>query len=119
MYASLSGAGLLLGIILSVVVSICKGSLDLYSMALFASISIAMALLSGSMTIPLTFLFSEEKSMLGLIAAYPLSAAVFAGAALLMDNRIAACGLVAAAGAALYILSWVLSRKHIVKRDIR
>jgi hypothetical protein len=57
--------------------------------------------------------------MLGLIAAYPLSAAVFAGAALLMDNRIAACGLVAAAGAALYILSWVLSRKHIVKRDIR
>lgn len=118
LYLLLSGAGLLLGIILGVMASIFKGQLDLQSMLLFVSISVAMALFSGSMTIPFTFLFSEEKSMLGLIIAYPLSAVVFVGAALLIDNKLIACGLVTVIGALLYIISWLISRKCIVNRDI-
>lgn len=118
LYLLLSGTGLLLGIILSVTVSICKGSFDYHSMLLFVSISIAMALFSGSMTIPFSFLFSEEKSMLGLIIAYPLSAMVFMGAALLIDSKLTACGLVAALGILLYTVSWGISRKYIADRDI-
>ena len=64
LYVLLSGAGLLLGIILSVMVSVWKGQPDDPSMLLFVSISIAMALFSGSMTIPFAFLFSEEKRMI-------------------------------------------------------
>ncbi len=118
LYLLLSGAGLLLGIILGVMASIFKDQLDYQSMLLFVSISVAMALFSGSMTIPFTFLFSEEKSMLGLIIAYPLSAVVFVGAALLIDNKLIACGLVTVIGALLYIISWLISRKCIVNRDI-
>lgn len=118
LYLLLSGIGLLLGVTLSIIVSVFKGQLDYNAMLLFISISIAMALLSGSMTIPFAFLFSEEKSMLGLIIAYPLSAAVFVGVALLIDNKLMACGLVAIAAVVLYIMSWSISRKYIANRDI-
>lgn len=118
LYLLLSGIGLLLGITLSVIVSMFKGQLDYHSMLLFVSISIAMALFAGSMTIPFAFLFSEEKSMLGLIIAYPLSAMIFVAAALLFDNKLMACSLVAIAAVLLYIISWATSRKHIANRDI-
>lgn len=118
LYLLLSGIGLFLGITLSVIVSVFKGQLDYNSMLQFISISIAMALFSGSMTIPFAFLFSEEKSMLGLIIAYPFSGTVFVGAALLIDNKIIACGLVAVAGILLYTISWLIARKLIIKRDI-
>lgn len=118
LYLLLSGVGLFLGISLSIVASLLKGQLNYQTMMLFISISVAMALFSGSMTIPFTFLLTEEKSMLGLIIAYPISAAVFVGTALLLDNMFIACGLVTAVGTALYIASWLLSRKLIVKRDI-
>ena len=118
LYLLLSGIGLFLGITLSVIVSVFKGQLDYNSMLQFISISIAMALFSGSMTIPFAFLFSEEKSMLGLIIACPLSAAVFVGVALLIDNKLIACGLVVIAAVVLYIMSWSVSRKYIANRDI-
>ena len=118
LYLLLSGIGLLLGIVLSAIVSMFRGQLDYNFMLLFISISIAMALLSGSMTIPFAFLFSEEKSMLGLIIAYPLSALVFVGAALLIDNELIACSLVAIAGMVLYTASWIISRKRIANRDV-
>lgn len=118
LYLLLSGVGLLLGVILGVVASIFKGQLDYQTMLLFVGISVAMALFSGSMTIPFTFLFSEEKSTLGLIIAYPVSAAVFVGVALLIDNKLIACGLVTVVGILLYVVSWLIARKLIVKRDI-
>lgn len=118
LYVLLSGAGLLLGIILSVMVTVWKGQPDDPSMLLFVSISIAMALFSGSMTIPFAFLFSEEKSMLGLILAYPLSSVLFAVAAALIDNKLTACGLVAVAGITVFVISWIISRNYIVNRDI-
>lgn len=65
LYLLLIGIGLLLGVILGVVASIIKGQIDYQSMMLFVGISVAMALFSGSMTIPLTFLLSEEKKYVG------------------------------------------------------
>ena len=56
--------------------------------------------------------------MLGLIIAYPLSAMVFMGAAMLIDDKLTACGLVAAAGILLYTVSWGVARKYIAGRDI-
>ena len=118
LYLLLSGIGLLLGVILGVVASIIKGQIDYQSMMLFVGISVAMALFSGSMTIPLTLLLSEEKSMLALIIAYPLSAFVFVGAALLIDNKLLACSLVTIVGVVLYAISWLISRKQITNKDM-
>ena len=109
---------MLLGVVLGVVASIIKGQIDYQSMMLFVSIGIAMALLSGSVTMPLTFLLSEEKSILALIIAYPLSAFVFVGAALLIDNKLLACGLVTIVGVLLYAISWLISRKQIINKDM-
>lgn len=118
LYLLLSGIGSFLGVILGAVASIIKGQIDYKSMLLFIGISVAMALFSGSMTIPLTFLLSEEKSMLALIIAYPLSAFVFVGAVLLIDNKLLACGLVTIAGVLLYAISWLISRKQIINKDM-
>lgn len=118
LYLLLSGTGLLSGVLLSGAISLIKGQLDYDSIVLFVGISVAMALFSGSMTLPFAFLFSEEKSMLALIIAYPLSAAAFVGAALWFENKMTACGFVALLGTALYGVSWRFSRKTIAYREI-
>ncbi len=118
LYLLLSGVGLLLGSTLSIVASIVKGELDYHSMLLFISISVAMALFCGSIVIPFTFLFSEEKSLIGVLGGYPLSAVAFVGIRLLIDNEIIACSVVALLGILLYTISWILSRNHIANRDV-
>ncbi len=118
LYLLLSSMGFLLGVTLSIAVSLFRNQLDYNTMLIFISISAALALFSGSMTIPCTFLFSEEKSMLSLMVAYPLSTAVFVGAALLFDNKMVACGAVSLLGTALYIASWYIARKYIAYKEI-
>lgn len=118
LYLLLSGMGFLLGAILSIAVSSLKRQLDHDMMLIFISISIALALFSGSITIPCAFLFGEEKSMLSLIIAYPLSPVVFVGAALLLDDILVACGVVSLLGTVLYVVSWLIARKYIAYREI-
>ncbi len=62
LYILLSGAGLLFGILFSVTVSVCQGQPDYDSMLLYAGISIALALFSGSMTLPLRFFSAKKKA---------------------------------------------------------
>ena len=69
LYLLLSGVGAILGVIISIVVSLVKNQLSSGDMFMFICISLAMALLSGSITIPCNFLLSEEKSMISLIIA--------------------------------------------------
>lgn len=118
LYVLLSGTGLLLGAALGVAASLFKHQLEYDAMLIFISISVALALCAGSITIPCTFLFSEEKSMLSLMLAYPLSAAVFVGAALLLRDKMAACGAVFLLGIVLYSVSWYFARKQIARREI-
>lgn len=117
LYLLLSGIGFLLGIILSITVSALKNQLDHNTMFIFISISIALALFSGSITLPCTFLFSEDISVLSLIIAYPLSSVVFVGAALFFDNRLVACGVVFLLGAVFYMFSWYIARTHIAYKE--
>ena len=70
------------------------------------------------MTIPLNFLWTEEKSMLSLILAYPLSAALFAGSALLLPDKRVACAAVAALSLLLFAASWLLARRRMAHTGI-
>ena len=56
--------------------------------------------------------------MLSLIIAYPLSATIFVGAALLFDNKMVACSMVSLLGIVLYIVSWNIARKYIAYKEI-
>ena len=118
LYLLLSGTGFLLGILLGGAVALGKNAFDGETMGIFSCISLALALFSGSMTIPLNFLWSEERSMLSLILAYPLSAAIFAGSAFLLPNKRVAGAAVAALSLLLFAASWLLARRRMARMDI-
>ena len=118
LYLLLSGAGLVLGFVLGGAAALLKNEPDSASMLIFAGISVAMALLSGSISIPCNLLLSEEKSIISLILAYPLSAAVFIAASLLTGDRLVTCAVTAVLGVILYAVSWIFSRKFIARRDV-
>lgn len=118
LYLLMSSVGFIFGIIIGIIVSVAKNQLDFNTMFSFISIAPAMALISGSITIPCGFLFSEEKNMIGLIIAYPISALLLVALALIVDDKLVACGIVTILGIIIYSISWVLSRKFIADRDI-
>lgn len=118
LYLLISGVGFILGVIIGIVASLIKNQLDLDTMLSFVSISPAMALLSGSITIPCSFLFSEEKTMISLMIAYPISGVFFVAAALVFDNKLIVCGIITVLGIILYAISWRISRRFIATRDI-
>lgn len=119
LYLLLSLGGFALGFLLGLGISALQGPLDLADMLLFMGLSLSMALLTGSVTLPCSLLFSEEKNTVSLIVAYPLAAAVFVLISLLLKDRMAACALATALGAALFALSWALSRRAFPKREVR
>lgn len=118
LYLLASSAGFFLGIVISIAVSCFKNQFDYDVMFSFTSISPAMALISGSITIPCGFLFSEEKNMISLIIPYPIAGAFFAGATLIFDNKVIACVVITAFSIILFAISWIISRRFIAKRDI-
>ncbi|MDO4540708.1 MAG: ABC-2 transporter permease [Syntrophomonadaceae bacterium] len=118
LYLLLSGAGCLFGMLLGVVTSLLKNQLEYDTMLIFIGISIAIALISGSITIPCNFLFSEEKSIISVVISYPLAAAIFAGTLFLFENQQAACGAAALLGIMVFIISWRITRRLIAAKDI-
>ena len=118
LYLLLSGAGLVLGFVLGGAAALLKNEPDSASMLIFAGISVAMALLSGSISIPCNLLLSEEKSIIILILAILLSAAVFIVASLLTGDRLVTCAVTAVLGVILYAVSWIFARKFIARRDV-
>lgn len=114
LYLLLSGAGFALGGVIGLLGALVQPQAD---GATFAAISLAIALLSGSITIPCNFLLGEERGIVSLIIAYPLSTAVFVGASMIWKDPLTAGLMVAAAGVALYMASWLAARKLLPRRD--
>ena len=111
LYLLLSGVGLLLGMVLGMVASLIQGGL-------YLTISVAMALLAGSVTLPCSFLFSEEKNVLAIFLAYPAAAGIFAGVVVPLGVTPLSGSLVAGISVVLYAASWVLARRKIAFRDV-
>ena len=118
LYLLLTGTGLLLGVLLGAGASLLKTRPDDEGVLIYICISIALAMISGSLTIPCGFLLGEDKNTLVMILVYPLAAAIFIAAVLLFPNREIACAAVAAAGILLFILSWIIARRWIPSRDL-
>ena len=110
LYLLLSGVGLLLGMI--------QGGQSGEEALLYLTISVAMALLAGSVTLPCSFLFSEEKNVLAIFLAYPAAAGIFAGVVVPLGVTPLSGSLVAGISVVLYAASWVLARRKIAFRDV-
>lgn len=114
LYLLLSGAGFALGGVIGLLGALVQPQAD---GATFVAISLAIALLSGSITIPCNFLLGEEKGIVSLIAAYPLSTAIFIGAAAIWRDPLTSGLAVLAVGVALYLISWLAARALLPRRD--
>ncbi len=114
LYLLLSGAGFVLGGFIGMLGALVQAQAD---GAVFAVISLSIALLSGSVTIPCNFLLGEEKGIVSLIAAYPLSTAIFIGAAAIWRDPLTSGLAVLAVGVALYLTSWLAARALLPRRD--
>ena len=117
-YLLLSGVGLLLGMVLGMVASLIQGGQSGEEALLYLTISVAMALLAGSVTLPCSFLFSEEKNVLAIFLAYPAAAGIFAGVVVPLGVTPLSGSLVAGISVVLYAASWVLARRKIAFRDV-
>lgn len=117
LYLLISGVGFILGIGIGAAASLLKQQFDFDSMLSFLCISPAMALIAGSITIPCSFLFSEEKSMISIMLAYPITGVIFAGAVILLRNMLLACVVSTAIGIILYAVSWSIARKWIANGE--
>lgn len=117
MYFLLSIVGLIMGIIFGTVSTlIIDGNTKM--VGLFICISISMALISGSVILPFYFLLDENKSVIGTILAYPVSAGVVAGLIYLLGNTIPTYILTFLIALGLFLMSWYLSGKILSQRDI-
>ena len=110
--------GLLLGMVLGMVASLIQGGQSGEEALLYLTISVAMALLAGSVTLPCSFLFSEEKNVLAIFLAYPAAAGIFAGVVVPLGVTPLSGSLVAGISVVLYAASWVLARRKIAFRDV-
>lgn len=118
LYLTLSAMGLIFGVLLSVIVSRITGDFDPGKILLFISISITMSLMAGSLMIPCYFLFSEDKSILGTILAYPVSAGIFVTFALLIDDQAVMAAVNVCIAVIMFTISWKISTIYIVKKDV-
>jgi len=116
LYLLLSGVGLLLGMVLGMVASLIQGGQSGEEALLYLTISVAMV--AGSVTLPCSFLFSEEKNVLAIFLAYPAAAGIFAGVVVPLGVTPLSGSLVAGISVVLYAASWVLARRKIAFRDV-
>ena len=65
LYLILGAIGIILGVVACVVISNIYSEWNYNSFLLFFSLGFTMALISGSITLPCSFIFSEDKSMIG------------------------------------------------------
>lgn len=117
MYFLLSIVGLIMGIIFGTVSTlIIDGNTKM--VGLFICISISMALISGSVILPFYFLFDENKSVIGTILSYPISAGIVAGLIYLLGNTTSTYILTFLISLCLFLVSWYLSWKILSQKDI-
>lgn len=116
-YLGLSLIGLAFGIIFGYIASTIVGKNNDGAMV-FVCVSVAMALLAGGIILPFYFLADETKSMLGSIIAYPVSAGVLIGLFFLLGNHLSTYVIILVVSLAAFIVSWVLTKKVLLVKDL-
>ena len=85
---------------------------------IFVLVSLAMALLAGSIILPFYFLLDPTMSFIGSLVAYPAAAGVTVGIFLISDQIFLAFTLILILAAAAFALSWLFVFRVMEKRDL-
>ena len=125
LYLLLGILGFMLGSIISISVSVLKHSFDVNSLLMYSCLAIIISLLPGSVNIPLSYLLDAEKSIVGLILSYVVTAGAFTGVRFLLsrfvdmqENMLLVYGIVAAFSVVTYLFSWLTCPKMISRKDL-
>lgn len=117
MYLLLSIVGLVFGVVFGAIANLMIGG-GTEMMGLFVSVSLTMALLSGSVILPFYIMLDESKSVIGTILAYPVSAGIFIALILLLGHTISTLVITVFVALCLFAMSWYLSTRILAQKDI-
>jgi len=125
MYVLLGLAGIVLGALISMAVSLFKHNFDLDALLMYSCLAVIISLLPGSVNIPLSYLLDAEKSIVGLILSYIITAGAFSGLQFLLSrfinmeqNTLLVYGIAAAFSVAAYLFSWLICPKMLSSKDM-
>lgn len=120
-YLLLSITGLLLGLGLSILFGRIFNNLLLEDLPLYLTLAVVMSMLPGAFSIPLSYVFDAEKSIVVMVISYLLTSGIFAGLNYLVFNLLELSikishfymGIVIIS-IGLYFFSWFISSKKLV-----
>lgn len=125
LYLFLCIIGVVLGLIFSASASILKGNFDINSMLLHFFLAVTISLMSGSTSIPFSFLLEEEKITVGLILSYIVTAVLLIGSTSILsrfvnteENMNLIYGITTVFSVMAYLFSWRVCPKRLCSRDI-
>lgn len=124
LYLSMTILGLIIGIAVTFLSYIFTKEVDFMDLYSSIGLSIAVFLLSGGISIPINFLWSEERAIIGQISSYSLIpmflVAILYGINFFIpvkDNLEIIFGVLGIISVVFYVCSWNVGRKRVLKLE--
>ena len=116
--------GIVIGIVITFISYYIKGGFDLSDLLASIGLSISVSLLSGGISIPINFLWSEERAIIGQISSYTF-VALFLVALLyginffvsVKDNIGIIMIILGIVSMVIFIISWIIGKNKVIKLE--
>ena len=118
MYALLCLLGVVVGLVLSIIITSIRNELDTHLLLLFTCMTTTMIFMSGAVLIPCYYFIKEELSGAIGILAYGISGVFFFGMIKLIENHVLALTISIFTAIILFVISWCFLCQQIINRDI-
>ena len=124
LYLAMVFIGIVIGIVITFISYYIKGGFDLSELLASIGLSISVSLLSGGISIPINFLWSEERAIIGQISSYTF-VALFLVALLyginffvsVKDNIGIIMIILGIVSMVIFIISWIIGRNKVIKLE--
>ena len=124
LYLAMVFIGIVIGIVITFISYYIKGGFDLSELLASIGLSISVSLLSGGISIPINFLWSEERAIIGQISWYTF-VALFLVALLyginffvsVKDNIGIIMIILGIVSMVIFIISWIIGKNKVIKLE--
>ncbi|HEL0122380.1 TPA: ABC-2 transporter permease [Streptococcus equi subsp. zooepidemicus] len=124
LYLAMTTLGIIIGTVVTFLSYIFTKEVNFMNLYSSIGLSISVSLLSGGISIPINFLWSEERAIIGQISSYSLIAmflvAVLYGINLFIpvkDNIETIIGILGVISIIFYMFSWSIGKKKVLKLE--
>ena len=124
LYLAMVFIGIVIGIVITFISYYIKGGFDLSELLASIGLSISVSLLSGGISIPINFLWNEERAIIGQISSYTF-VALFLVALLyginvfvsVKDNIGIIMIILGIVSMVIFIISWIIGKNKVIKLE--